>query len=230
VRDQFYDSQKPAFTGKIAWRALVNAEALQNDFNSNTCVYMGPKKHIVTYPLRNGEMINIIAVEERDEWTDEGWNHRGSPDDLRHLFEGWCPDVKALLRQVQSPIVWGLFAHPPLQNWMNGRVVLLGDSAHPMVPFIAQGACMAIEDAWVLADQLTKNSDISQALANYQNIRKPRTTKIQHTALKSGGMYHVSNPLCRKILHTGMKISSKVAPSMMSRHFDWIYNYDVTKN
>ena len=129
---------------------------------------------------------------------------------------------------MNSPIVWGLFAHPPLHNWVKNRAVLLGDSAHPMVPFVAQGACMAIEDAWVLADQLAKTPDLAMALQNYQDIRKPRATKVQQTALKSGRIYHVSNPLTRKILHTGMRLSSVAAPSIMARHYDWVYNHDVT--
>jgi salicylate hydroxylase len=97
-----------------------------------------------------------------------------------------------------------------------------------MVPFVAQGACMAIEDAWVLADQLAKTPNISTALQNYQNTRKPRATKVQETALKSGRIYHVSNPLARKLLHTGMRLSSVAAPSIIAGHYDWIYNHDVT--
>jgi salicylate hydroxylase len=228
VRDQFYDAQKPRFTGQIAWRALVSMTDLPSDFGTLSRVFMGPKKHMVTYPLRDGSLINIVAVEERNEWADEGWNHTGNPDELRRLFAGWCGDVTTLLAQVNSPIVWGLFAHPPLHNWVKNRAILLGDSAHPMVPFVAQGACMAIEDAWVLADQLAKTPNISTALQNYQNIRKPRATKVQETAQKSGQIYHASNPLTRKLLHTGMRLSSVAAPSIIAGHYDWIYNHDVT--
>jgi salicylate hydroxylase len=115
-----------------------------------------------------------------------------------------------------------------LHSWVKNRFVLLGDSAHPMVPFVAQGACMAIEDAWVLADQLAKNADISAALQAYQNIRKPRATKVQQTALKSGRIYHTANPLTRGLLHTGMRLSAKMAPAIMAGHYDWIYDHDVT--
>ena len=228
VRGQFYDAQKPRFTGQIAWRALVSMTDLPSDFGTLSRVFMGPKKHMVTYPLRDGSLINIVAVEERNEWADEGWNHTGNPDELRRLFAGWCGDVTTLLAQVNSPIVWGLFAHPPLHNWVKNRAILLGDSAHPMVPFVAQGACMAIEDAWVLADQLAKTPNISAALQNYQNIRKPRATKVQETAQKSGQIYHASNPLARKLLHTAMRLSSVAAPSIIAGHYDWIYNHDVT--
>lgn len=229
IRDQFYDAEKPKFTGQIAWRALISTDGLSGNFTQNTHVYMGPNKHMVTYPLREGELINIVAVEERNTWTDEGWNHAGDAKELRRLFAGWCDDVTALLAKVEDPIVWGLFAHPTLHSWVKNRLVLLGDSAHPMVPFVAQGACMAIEDAWVLADQLFKSTDINAALQNYQNIRKPRTTKVQETALKSGRIYHTANPLARGLLHTGMRISAKMAPTVMAGHYDWIYDHDVTK-
>jgi len=228
IRDQFYDSQKVIFTKQIAWRALVPTADLPGDFTKNTHVYMGPRKHIVIYPLRNGELINIVAVQEHDTWADEGWNHVGNADELRRLFNSWCTPVTTVLAQVKSPIAWGLFAHPTLHSWVKNRVVLLGDSAHPMVPFVAQGACMAIEDAWVLADQLAKNADIEVALQNYQNIRKPRTTKVQETALKSGRIYHTANPLARGLLQTGMRLSTKVAPAIMAGHYDWIYDHDVT--
>jgi salicylate hydroxylase len=227
IRDRFYDAEKPRFTGQIAWRALVSTDTISNVIQ-NTHVYMGPNKHLVMYPLRGGELINIVAVEERDTWADEGWNHAGAATDLRRLFSGWCADVTTMLAQVKDPIVWGLFAHPTLHSWVKNRLVLLGDSAHPMVPFVAQGACMAIEDAWVLADQLAKNTDINAALQVYQNIRKPRATKVQETALKSGRIYHTKNPLARGLLHTGMRLSSKLAPAVMAGHYDWIYDHDVT--
>lgn len=229
IRDQFYDAEKPGFTGQIAWRALIKTLGVADVLTQNTHVYMGPKKHIVTYPLRGGELINIVAVQESATWTKEGWNHPGHADDLRRLFKGWCPEVTAALLQVEKPIVWGLFDHPTLHSWVKNRVVLLGDSAHPMVPFVAQGACMAIEDAWVLADQLAKNDDIGTALLSYQDIRKPRATKVQKIALKSGRIYHAANPLARGLLHTGMRLSAKVAPAMMAGHYDWIYDHDVTE-
>lgn len=230
IRDHFYDGQKAAFTGQIAWRTLVRMADLPSNNYTDTRIYMGPNKHIVTYPLRGGELFNVVAIEERDTWTGEGWNHQGDSKQLQQIFKGWCPDVTIILAQSQSPIVWGLFAHPALQSWVKNRVVLLGDSAHPMVPFIAQGACMAIEDAWVLADQLAKTTDIDEALEAYQNIRKPRATKVQKTALKSGRIYHTANPIMRGLLQTGMRLSSKIAPSIMAGHYDWIYNHDVTKS
>ncbi len=230
IRNTHFKSQTPAFTGQVAWRAIVDADSESTQFQNKTHVFMGPHKHVVVYPLRGGQQVNIVAVEERAEWVEEGWNHLGDPKQLCTLFKGWAAPVSTLLQKIDAPIAWGLFAHPPLETWANDRIVLLGDSAHPMVPFIAQGACMAIEDAWVLADQLVKKADISQALQAYEAIRKPRATKVQETALKSGRIYHEANPIKRKILHTGMQITSRLAPQIMARHYDWIYDYDVTKS
>ncbi len=230
IRSTHFKSQTPEFTGQVAWRAIIDADNTCAPFQGKTHVFMGPHKHVVVYPLRGGQQINIVAVEERATWTEDGWNHSGDPEQLRNLFDGWAPQIGELLQKIESPMAWGLFAHPPLDTWVNNRIVLLGDSAHPMVPFIAQGACMAIEDTWVLADQLTKNTEVTAALEAYEEIRKPRATKIQETALTSGRIYHEASPIKRTILHTGMKISSRIAPHIMARHYDWIYDYDVTKS
>ena len=106
---------------------------------------------MVTYPLRKGEIINIVAVEERQTWADEGWNHQDDPANLRRAFEGFCDDAQALLERVETVHLWGLFRHPVALNWYHGHTALLGDAAHPTLPFMAQGAVMAMEDAWVLA-------------------------------------------------------------------------------
>ncbi len=230
TRGTFFKSQAPVFTGQVAWRAILDADATSAQFQNKTHVFMGPHKHVVIYPLRGSKQINIVAVEERAEWVEEGWNHLGDPKQLCTLFKGWADPLCTLLQKIDAPIAWGLFAHPSLETWANDRIVLLGDSTHPMVPFIAQGACMAIEDAWVLADQLVKKADISQSLQAYEAIRKPRATKVQETALKSGRIYHEANSIKRKILHTGMQIASRIAPQIIARHYDWIYDYDVTKS
>jgi len=230
TRSTYFKGQDPSFTGQVAWRAIVDADESCAPFQGKTHVFMGPRKHIVVYPLRGGQQINVVAVEERGDWTDEGWSHAGDRDQLQSLFSDWAPEVSMLLQKINSPMAWGLFAHPVLDTWVNERIVLLGDSAHPMVPFIAQGACMAIEGAWMLADQLAKTADIPTALQNYETIRKPRASKVQQTALVSGRIYHEANPIKRKILHMGMNVSSRITPQVMARHYDWIYDYDVTQS
>ena len=229
-RATHFAGDKPGYTGQAAWRGLVPAQ----DFprfaeQAGTRLYLGPKRHIVIYPLRDESLINIVAVQERADWTAEGWNQIDSPANLQAAFAGWTPYVRELLAQVKDPILWGFFAHPPLPNWVKGRVALLGDAAHPMLPYMAQGACMGLEDAWVLAAMLDRISDVSEALASYEHLRKPRATKVQETSLGNSKIYHAENPLVRFGLHTGMGIAGKLAPSLMTQRFDWIYNLDVTR-
>jgi len=229
LRGRFFPDHSPKFINQIAWRALVPKYTNMAQ-NTGTRVYMGPGKHLVTYPIRNGDFMNIVAVQNTQSEAQEGWGFDADLSDLRAAFAGWNTDVSQLLARVKQAKIWGLYEHAPLPDWSVGKLAFLGDAAHPMVPFVAQGAAMAIEDAWVLADCLQKHSDLSTALKSYYKIREPRTSRVQQTALKSGRIYHVENPLIRAGLHTGMQIASLIAPKVLSQHYDWIYDYDVTKD
>ncbi len=136
---------------------------------------MGPGRHLVSYPLRGGNLRNIVAVEERNRWAEESWSLRDDPMDLRLAFEGFSPRVRGWLDQVQDVHLWGLFRHPVAATWTRllprGAVAILGDAAHPTLPFLAQGAAMGLEDAWVLADRLSR-LPLDQALAAYQAPRR----------------------------------------------------------
>ena len=115
-------------------------------------VTMGPGRHLVTYPLRGASVVNVVAVERREAWAEEGWSTRDDPANLRRAFAGWDGAAGALIAAIEECLVWGLFDHAPLAAWVDGRLALLGDACHPMLPFLAQGATMALEDAWVLAE------------------------------------------------------------------------------
>ncbi len=129
-------------------------------------VWMGPGRHLVTYPLGPGER-NIVAVLERDGWAEEGWNHADDPANLRAAFAGFPSELRGWLDRVDEVKLWGLFRHPVAARWQDGRIALLGDAAHPTLPFLARGANMAFEDAWVLADCLSCLPQ-AQALGDYQ--------------------------------------------------------------
>ncbi len=220
---------EPVFTGQAAWRGIVEARhlpQLQGAFQQR--VYVGAGRHVVTYPLRGGELINVVAVTERKNWTEEGWNFRDDPVNLRREFAGWCSDVTNTLDLIEEPIFWGLFSHRPLTRWSDGNTVILGDAAHPMLPFLAQGACMGIEDAWVLADSLARAEDVKSALAMFEAIRKPRATAVQRASAANGRMFHIQNPVQRKVAHAGINLVGKFAPFLIRRRYDWIYSHDVT--
>ena len=224
LRSELNGERKPFFTGQVAWRAIVPAE----DANRrNVQVHMGPGRHVVTYPLRGGELTNIVAVEERSEWAAEGWNHPGDVGELKQAFSMFCPEIRGLLEQVEAVNVWGLFRHPVADRWHGQRSALLGDAAHPTLPFLAQGANMALEDAWVLADCLSK-MPVDRALPAYQARRRARVVRVIAAANVNARNYHISQPIARVAAHSILRFAGAVAPKQLLGKFDWVYQHDVT--
>lgn len=227
VRQVLNGTSAPFFTRQTAWRATVPNSMRHPNVAR---VHMGPKRHLVSYPLRGGELVNIVAVQERMEWVEEGWAHRDRPENLRAAFSDFGGDVPALLDEVTEVGLWGLFRHPVAQKWYGENIAILGDAAHPTLPFMAQGAVMAMEDAWVLADCLSGTEDIMTGLALYQSKRHKRCTKIVAQASGNARKYHLSLPPLRVAAHTGMRLFGTLAPQKMMGQFDWIYRFDVTSN
>ncbi len=212
---------KPFFTHQVAWRAVIEAEA-----PPEAHVYMAPGRHLVTYPL-SATQRNIVAVEERDTWAEEGWTHKDDPANLRSAFADFAPGVRGWLDQVKEPYLWGLFRHPVAARWHDGNTAILGDAAHPTLPFLAQGANMALEDAWVLADCLA-TQPLHDALSLYQTRRKPRVSRVIEAANANARNYHLRNPLIRTAAHTALRLAGALAPSQPFKRFAWLYNHDVT--
>lgn len=219
----------PFFTGQVAWRAVVPADRTDAPVAE---LHMGPGRHLVSYPLRGGSMRNIVAVEERAKWAEESWTLRDDSMDLRLAFAGFSPRVRGWLDAVEDPWLWGLFRHEVARTWVRpmgqGGVAILGDAAHPTLPFLAQGACMGLEDAWVLARALATHDSAAAALAAYQGQRKPRTTRIVAAANANARAYHLSG-LPRLIGHTGLRLLGRLSPGAMLSRFDWLYGHDVTR-
>ena len=222
-RDLVAPGHAPEFTGQVAWRALLPGAAVTLD--NETHVFMGPGGHVVAYPLRGGAVWNLVAVREQASWVEEGWALAGDLAELRDGFAGWCAEVTALLGQAVDPIRWGLFAHDALPRWQDGRTVLLGDACHPMLPFMAQGAAMAIEDAWVLGACLARSG---APLERYEALRKPRATRVQRQSWANARIYHMRPGPVRRALHLGMRAQDLFAPRALLRRFDWLYGEDVT--
>lgn len=226
LRPVLNGKRQPFFTGQVAWRAVVPATG---DEPPVARVFMGPRRHMVTYPLRGGAEVNIVAVEERSAWADEGWHHEDDPDNLRRAFSGFAATPRALLERVEQVNIWGLFRHPVADQWHKHRAVILGDAAHPTLPFMAQGAVMALEDAWVLADCLTV-AGLDEGPALYQARRRSRVARVIEAANGNARNYHYSNPVLRFLGHNALRLAGRVAPSAMIGRFDWIYDVDVTKD
>ncbi len=227
VRQQVAGGYAPEFTGHVAWRGLVDAGRLPAPLLPNAAhVFMGTGRHLVTYPLRQGSVWNIVAVEEREEWAAEGWRQEADPDDVRRAFAGWCEPVTALTGALEETFLWGLFAHRPLAHWWTGNTVLVGDACHPMLPYLAQGATMALEDAWALAEEWARHDAPEAALAAYEARRKGRASRVQAASGANTRLFHMGPPM-RGLAHWGLRGASLV-PRLMMRRFDWLYGHDET--
>ena len=226
VRRGLNGETAPFFTGQVAWRAVV-----PNLWNRGpeVQVHMGPMRHLVSYPLRGGEMLNLVAVQERAAWTAESWSQRDDPMALRAAFGDFGRDARVLLDAVDEVNLWGLFRHPVARVWHARGLAILGDAAHPTLPFLAQGASMALEDAWVLADALSSEGTLPEALAHYQARREGRTARVVAAASGNAWKYHLSFPPLRWAAHTALRAGGRLAPARMMRQFDWLYDHDVTR-
>lgn len=227
LRAALLGDQPAEFTGQVAWRALL--PITPGEVPEEAHVFMGRGRHLVAYPLRGGTLLNIVAVLETPDWTEEGWNHKGDPGMLRAFFGEFGGPVRGWLERVEDVMVWGLFKHGVASQWHGSNAVLIGDAAHPTLPFLAQGACMALEDAWVLAESLASHDTSNAALDHFEAVRKPRTKRIVDAATANARNYHLRMGPVRLLAHTGLRLIGGVAPGFMPDRFDWLYSHDVTR-
>lgn len=224
---------KVDFSGHVAWRATVATTKLPPGLvNPDANLWVGPGGHLVSYYVRGGAEINVVAVQERQDWADVNWNVPGDVEQLRRAFSAWHPQVVELLNGVQSCFLWGLFTSEPLATWVDGQVALLGDACHPMLPFVAQGAAMAIEDGYSLATELAQlpvwqAMDIEKALGLYQSTRLQRVTRVQKMAANSAHLYHMKTRSAKAKLKTLQAINF-VSPGLASFPLAFIYAYNNT--
>lgn len=227
LRAALNGAEQPFFTKQVAWRTIIPAEPGAAPVAE---VHMGAGRHLVSYPLRGGTLRNIVAVEERSAWVEESWSLRDDAMELKLAFEGFAPRVQSWLDRVEDVYLWGLFRHPVAPVWgkvlREGAALILGDAAHPTLPFLAQGASMGLEDAWVLADRLAR-LPLTDALAAYQAARLPRCSRIVAAATGNARAYHLSG-MPRSLAHTALRLGGKVAPGLALKKFDWLYDFDVT--
>lgn len=218
------------FTGQIAWRGTVPTDALpENLVPRDATIWLGPGRHLVAYYLRGGSLVNFVAVEERDEWTADGWHQAGDKADLLAAFADFETTVTTLLKACDAPFLWGLFDRPPLPHWTDGRVGLLGDACHPMLPFMAQGAAMAVEDAYVLSEAILNTGDAAYALRSYEATRKPRTTKMQEISRNNADSFHHRQAAPRFLRDNSYRLASAL-PILSHMKLRGIYGHDVTKD
>ena len=226
VRRQMLGEEAPRFTGAVAWRMTAPADVAP-DLPQSAIVWAGPGKHAVTYRIRRGTLINFVGVVETRDWRSESWDQTGDPVELAKIFGDWASPIPDIIASASHCFVWALFDRDPLPSWSEDRVTLLGDACHPMPPFQAQGAAMAIEDAVVLAKCLNAEGVSQASLQRYEKLRKPRTSKVLASARANMGVFHRSNVVTQAATYGPMKLADRLFPSFVRSRQDWIYGYDV---
>jgi len=193
VRQALFGALEPQYTGYIAWRGLIPMELVPPEIlQPPSGVFVGPGHLVNRYPVRRGTLLNFVAFAEREVWTEEGWSIRSSVDELLNEFEGWTSWVRGFMELVPPDQLfkWGLFDREPLKTWSQGRISLLGDAAHPVLPFLGHGAVLAIEDSVVLGRAFAAASSIDEALARYENARIERTSFVVHESRRAVKTFH----------------------------------------
>lgn len=221
VRQIIGDTAPPTFHGYVAWRAICERKFAPPELSGNeTGLWLGPEGHVVHYPISGGHLINVVAI-ERTNAPVEGWAAPGRTEDLLAQYGSAAPALHELLRKPQGWLRWSLFGHP-ITRLAQGRIALIGDAAHPVLPFLAQGAALAIEDAASLSALLTHNSqNVVQDLAAYERQRLERAKQVQAEASRNGRIYH-AGPL---IAYGRDKIMQLIGPEGMANRYEWIYGF-----
>ena len=231
IRSVLFGTGKPRFTGNMAWRAVVSTDQLGALApEPNATIWMGHKRHAVTYRLRGGSLTNFVGVVETSGEMDESWTHKGAMADLKADFQNWHPTISTLIENVEPDNLykWALYDRSPLPRWCQDRVVIIGDAAHPMLPFMAQGAAQAIEDSYVLADVLAAMADNPARLKDtFEFDRIDRVNEVQSVASGNMKTFHRAGGL-GKLSYLPMWLGGRLAKGLIKKRVDWIYDDDVT--
>ncbi|QBR04107.1 FAD-dependent monooxygenase [Paraburkholderia pallida] len=232
IRRSILGDEKPRFTGNICWRGMVPVDALpKGHVELASSNWLGPKGHVVHYYVKGGAMVNFVAVYETDEWTQESWSTPSSVDEILKTYAGWNQELLTTFSKAERCFKWALYDRDPLARWSQGRVTLLGDAAHPMLPFLAQGAAMAIEDGYELASKISdvqSLAGIEEALAEYERQRIPRTSRVQLGARARGATMHLRSPWARMKRNFGFMLQGLRTPESTTHRAEWIFGYDAT--
>jgi salicylate hydroxylase len=219
VREKLFGEQPARFTQQTAWRCMVPIECVPTRVGPDRAVrlgrdeyvgWLGPTGHVICYPIRGGELYNIFAGHVSEDWAEESWTVPSTVDALLGAYSGWNEALLGMLGKVERCFHWGIYDRDPLPQWTRGAVTLLGDAAHPMMPTLAQGAAITLEDAFALARNLAQHDNPRAALTAYEAERRPRAGKVQLQA--------------RQQFQNNRKVP---APPPLSR--DWIFEHDATR-
>ena len=225
VRKQCFDETDPKFTNCIAWRALVPTSELEMDYPMVPRIWIGPGRHLVQYPVSSGKSINLVACVESSTAQHERWQGSSSVEELNQSFSTGCTAVQDLVSKADQALSWGLYERPVLESWTKGCITLLGDAAHAMLPSMAQGAVMAMEDAYQLAESIAALSDLENALKDYESKRFKRCRKTQVVARKNMAFFHQKGAL-NKVSAKALNLAGAQSEKLIGRRYGWLYGYE----
>jgi len=221
-----FGAEKARFTGCIAWRGLVPAEKVRHlDIEVASHNWMGPDGHVVHYWVSGGRFMNVVCVTEQGGWTEEGWTVPGNVADVAARYADWHPTVRGLIASFSETFVWALHDRAELLRWSTGRITLLGDACHPMLPFMAQGAAQSIEDGATLASVLaTMTGDPKDALRRYEELRKPRASRLQQASAANRTRFHLPDGPEQQARDAAMAASGDRSMA----NIGWLYAHDAS--
>ncbi len=226
VRETMFGTGAAQFTGCVAWRGLVPMHRLPGHLARNTATsWLGSAGHVLHYPVRRGELMNFVGFVERSDWDVESWTVAGTVDELANDFRGWHRDVQEIISNIDIPYKWALRVLPPMERWSKGRVTLLGDACHPTLPFLGQGAVMAIEDGCVLAGCLYKyGGGHTTGFASYEKARGPRTAAV----VKASAETRKRALAFSNAEGAAAYLAREWAQGAVAARYDRVYAYDAT--
>jgi len=227
VRTALFGTERASFAALMAWRGVIPMERVPVHLHRNVGTnWVGPGGHVIHYPLRRGELMNFVGYLERPGWVEESWTVQGTQEECARDFAGWHDDVQALVREIDKPFKWGMVRRPSLDTWSQGRVTLLGDACHAMLPFLAQGAVMALEDGLVLGRCVEALADnIPAALSRYEALRGERTRRV--VAGSADNLQRFHHPRLADPADAPRYVEEEWAARRVRDRYDWIFDYDA---
>jgi salicylate hydroxylase len=221
VRRALYGADNPTYTGQMVWRALLDADIVAPELIEPTghIQWVGPGRHLMSYLIRRGKLLNIVTQQDTDKWVEEGWSTRGDPDEMRASFPNSEPRLDKLLKLVTVCSKWGLFTRPLTRNWGRGRIQLIGDAAHAMLPNAGQGACQAFEDSYILGRWLGACPDPAEGFANFRRVRIPRVHGVQRLSFSNARFKHMHDA-------TAQRQAVSAGTGSVHGNSEWVWSFD----
>ncbi|MEI7738761.1 MAG: FAD-dependent monooxygenase [Betaproteobacteria bacterium] len=227
IRKSLFGHDEARQSGIMAWRGVIDCKNLPAHMHEMVATnWVGPGAHVVQYPLRRGALMNFVGAIEGNRWEIESWSEKGSTEECLGDFKGWHEDIQALIKSIETPYKWVLKVRDPMPTWTQGSITLLGDACHPMLPFLAQGAGMALEDGFILARALKKySSSLPQALEHYESARIARTSKVVDGSNANAKRFH--NPALADARGASEYVSKEWSEERVKERYEWLFRYNV---